>query len=154
MFTGSSHGAARATLLLATTTTHFNLHSLFLLWSDYRGSNLKHLPTHTPPIPTFNLKHLLLRSPSHARQEESFLSPDTNRARHSGHLGCAAELWLGHQTETRSFNCVFGPLSLVAKAKAKAKAKEICEGCCCCGLYTEYAATSLCLLFLRFEIRI
>lgn len=30
-------------------TAHLNLHSLHLLWSDYRGSNRKYLPRYTQP---------------------------------------------------------------------------------------------------------
>lgn len=33
-------------------TAHLNLHSLHLLWSDYRGSNRKYLPRYTQPDPS------------------------------------------------------------------------------------------------------
>lgn len=70
VFTGSSQGPVSVTHSLYNHSLHLTLHSLYLLWSDYRGSNRKQTPpyTHTPSAFILKLSHACCAPPVMAGQ--------------------------------------------------------------------------------------
>lgn len=127
VFTGSSQGPASVTHSLYNRSPRLTLHSLALLWSDYRRSDRKTLPplllypSLKPPASTSHTPAALLQQRQTGRRP-SYLSAQME-PRHSGHRGCTS--WLDHKTGTWSFNTDW------ERWPAAAHGEKNCRRCSC-----------------------